>query len=471
MCTRQATAIEPPARVSDDASRGTDAAASPAAPIPHGVRNHVLGVTSGGLAGLANAFLQPELILAGLVYALTRSPYSVAIVTIVSKAAVLGPQLWASSLIEHRPRKMPMFVLVIWIRAAGFVGMVLAMWWLSVEVSAWSLTAFFAAYAVTMVSAGAGHVTFMEMAGRMIHPRRIGSFFGARNVLGNLLAVVAGAAVIQPVLHGVPLPWNYLLLAAIGGALAITDMTVFTRCIEQDGPAAKRRTTLGESIRRGVGWMRRDHNYRMYFWVRMAFRLNYLGLAFFIPYGEEMLARSGPAGLAAIGGVMVAVLTFSRVVGSAIWGKVADRRSFRTCIVGAGVLFVIAPAMALAAPALPEVFGVRIPLTETLLDLPLAVYLAALMCVGLAVQAQIIGGNHFVVSTAPPRRRPSYIGFMNTVTSPLTLLPLAGAWLADAAGMRTLFAVIVLGGLTTFLFGARMHPPGGDDDNERMDEE
>ena len=50
---------------------------------------------------------------------------------------------------------------------------------------------------------------------------------------------------------------------------------------------------------------------------------------------------------------------------------------------------------------------------------------------------------------------------MNTITSPLTLLPLAGAWLANVAGMTVLFAVIVLGGVLAIAGALYMQPAAG----------
>ena len=66
-------------------------------------RNHVLGVMAGALGSMAYAFLHPDLIIAGMIYALTGSWHLVAVTSIINKAGFLGPQLWASSRLEHRP--------------------------------------------------------------------------------------------------------------------------------------------------------------------------------------------------------------------------------------------------------------------------------------------------------------------------------------------------------------------------------
>ncbi|KPJ73180.1 MAG: hypothetical protein AMS14_06675 [Planctomycetes bacterium DG_20] len=185
-------------------------------------------------------------------------------------------------------------------------------------------------------------------------------------------------------------------------------------------------------------------------------------MTFFIPYGEQTLRSSGDvAGVAVLGGLMVATFKLSRLASSAVWGWMADARGDRAVLIGAGIGFTVAPALALAAPVLPEAFRLPIPMTGRSLDLPLLVYLAALVAIGAAFQASIIGGNRFLVGRAPPRRRLSYVGFLNTVTSPLTLLPLLAAAVAGHFGMTMLFAVIVAAGLLYLFWAVRVRPETG----------
>jgi len=424
--------------------------------LPHARRNYALGVASGGLAGLGQAFLHPELILAGLVYALTGEPMLVAMVTIVNKAGSMLPQLWVSTHLEHRPRKMPYFVLTAAVHAACFACMIVAVWHMAREASAPALAMFFTAYFLTCLCGGAKHVMFMDMVGRMIPGHRLGSYFGSRSFLGMILGIVAGAAMIQPLLARLEIPDSYLLLLTVGAALKITDTAVFSRCREDEGPRARRKTTIVESLRRGWKWLRTDHNYRMYFWSRVAFRINYLGLAFFIPYGSEKLRSSGGQSLAALGGILVAAMYLSRLVSSLLWGKVIDRYGYRPSLIGAGLLFLLAPVLALVAPALPATFSVYLPGGSGILDLPLTVYVLALMATGAAIQGNVLGGHCFLVSCAPSKRRPSYAGFLNTATSPLTLLPFAGALLAAHTDMSIVFVAAGGGGLLSLTSALRM---------------
>ncbi len=438
-------------------TEGAVSAAENIIPPPASLRrNSRLGIAAGAVSGIGRALLHPELIIAGLIYTLTGSPMLVALVTIINKAGFLAPQLWASSQFEHRPRKMPFFILFTVLRMGGFALLILALWLLGQKVNAFSLTTFFVAYLVICVCGGAGYVTFMDMIGRIIPPAGLGTFLGARQMLGNMLAIAAGVVVIQPILSAIDVPASYTLLMSMGAMFLLGGMVLFSRCHETDGARADRKTTVGESLRRGFGWLKQDRNYRLFFYLRMAFRMNYLALTFFIPYGTEQLRARGVGSLAILGGIMVACMQVSRVLAGGFWGRLVDKAGFRACLVTAGACFILAPSLALVAPELPAGFTWRVAALGGEINLPLAVYLTALIAMGFALQGSVIGGNYFLVRCAPQRRRSSYVGFLNTVTSPLTLLPLAGALLARSVGMSVVFVLTIVSGASYLINSIRM---------------
>ncbi len=433
---------------------------------PKGLRrNFTLGVLAGMIGETARDFIQPQLILAGFFVSLAGEDgrfqylFLVAMLTVVEKAAALGPQLLVGSRFEHFPRKRPVFITLSVAQVTAAVALVASLWLVAERSHPAARVLFFVVLFLNCAVGGALHVTFLDMMGRMIPSRRVGTFLGMRNVLGGILSVTAGALVIQPILSFVGQPAGYVVLGAIGTALIAVDLALFAMCREGSGPSARHRTTLGQSLRRGLGWLRRDRSYRAYLGTRTAFRINILTLAFFVPYGKERLAAAGGGvGVALLGGIMVAVFKLSRVVMSAVWASVADRYGYRACLVGAGICFFLAPVAVLAAPVLPTAFEVAMPWTRAVLDLPLLVYLAALVGFGAGLQGSMIGGNRFLVTCAPPHRRPSYIGFLNTVTSPLTLLPLVAVAVAYYWGMGVLFGSLLAGGLFYAIAASRMAP-------------
>jgi len=425
-------------------------------------RNRRLGILNGVIGQIGVDFLHPELILAGMITALTGNVFLVALITIISKAGMLAPQLLVGSFLEHRARRRPYYFGLLVARGFGYIVMVGSIYWMATGALSQNvgLTLFFLAYLSVCIFMGGAHVIFQDMVGRIIPIERLGGFLGTRNFVGGLLAFVTALAVLQPIVEWKAVPINYLVLFIIGGVVMIVASSIFCMTHEQDGPRAKERTTLRESLSRGVNWLRTDRNYRCYLWLRVAFRISYVGLAFFVPYGVERLQSArGASDMLALGGITVAVHKLSRVLSAFVWGKLADRREFRTCLLGAGVAFLLMPVLALAAPMLPELFVVRVPFTQTAaLNLPLCVYLLALAAWGAGTQASIIGGQRFLIGSAPPHRRLSYVGFLNTITSPLTLVPLAGAGLAAAFGIWTVFFVVAAASVFYLVNVLRMIP-------------
>jgi len=442
---------------------------------PQSRRNYVLGVLNGMIGTAAYDFLHPDLILAGLVFTLARPEsvfgeswayYLVALLSIINKGGSLLPQLYVSSYLEHRALKRPFYIALTYVRGFGAASLLAAIWWLGSGATPWTMALFFVAWLVISLAMGAGFPVTMDMFGRMIQIDRIGSFLGTREFLGGALSLVAGLLVVQPILNltdqsggGPALAYNYFWLGAIGSILTVLSMGLLILCHEEPGPRAKRRTTLTESLIRGWRWVKRNPDYRAYLWLRIAFRVNDLGMAFFIPYGKTKLERAGSGtDVVLLGGLLVATFKLSRVASSALWGWMVDRHGDRAALVGTGVCFMLGPMLALLAPMAPGVFAIPLPLTGETMDLPLAIYLAALVAIGAAYQGSIIGGNRFLIGRAPPRRRLSYIGFLNTVTSPLTLLPILAAVVAAELGVTALFVAIVGGGVLYLLAALRVRP-------------
>jgi hypothetical protein len=303
-----------------------------------------------------------------------------------------------------------------------------------------------------------GYVLFMDMVGRLIPTHRVGALLGMREFLGGALSLVAGVVVIQPILSSpIPVPLNYALLVAIGALLIAVDMGTWCLCCERPGPRAERRSSFGEMLRQGFRWLRADHNYWCYFWSRVSFRVSHLGLAFFIPYGKKQLAQEETTGgVALLGGLLVAMFKLCSLLGSFLWGRLADRHGSRITMVWGGVFLTAAPLAALGCVQLPTAFRIPLPLVKANLTLPLAGYFVALGCLAMGIRAIVLGGHRFLVTTAPPDRRAPYVGFLNTITSPLTFLPLAGALVAEAYGMSALFWGIVGGGALGLVAAAAM---------------
>ena len=421
----------------------------------HARRNYRLGVASHTIGVVANDFIDAELILAGLLYAATGSKWLVAALAIMSKLGVLAPQLIAGSLLEHKPTKMPYYIAATVARGVGLAGLVASIFMLTRGFSAASLTMFMVSFLVVSVCGSIAYVVHTDMTGRMIPWSKLGSFLGVRSFGGQAAAIVVGILVIQPILGGGS-RYSYFILSIIGGVLLMSAMAMIAMCRDHQHKTARRPSSMLISLRRGFRWLRTNRNYKLFFWQRVMFRIEYLGIAFFIPYGKDVLMKESAANIAILGGVMVAVVKATRMVASLLWSKAVDPSKCRMCLFCGGAFYALAAVMALAAPFMPPLYSFDMPWSHLQMDLPLTVYLLALACLGLAGESLNIGENLFLLTSAPGHRRLSYVAFINTVTSPLTLLPLLGAWLANWIGVQSLFVLVLASGIVTAVLASKM---------------
>jgi len=431
-------------------AEGTQAASDEPLHVP---RNYTLGIINGTLVQLGMSVMHPHFVLSAFIYEVTGSVFLAGLLGTLTPLGMRWPQLYISTLIEHRPRKKPYYVAAIVLRIAALAAMLAAMKLTgSVGGAVWVMVIFFTAYFLYRSAQGMGNLPFFDIVGQTIRPTSIGSFFGYRSLFGGIMVLLAGGFVVQPVLNGVSSPASYFILAAIGCVVLAIGWGVFAFAHEEriERPPAPR--SLRQTLVAGCRNVVHDRNYRLLFCQEFLLRLNVLAIPFYVPYGVERF------GAARMGGAFLAAFSLGKVLSSLLWGKVSDRHGHRCSLIASAVLFALSPALALLAPRLPGGFkldlaSLSIPVP---LDLPLVGYMGAVFLFGAALQGSAIARTGFLLETAPPHRRASYRAFLNTALFPVTLLPmLAGAFLRNAEGhvdvsrAEGLFALIVVSGFLT----------------------
>ncbi|MFP4027365.1 MAG: MFS transporter [Candidatus Brocadiia bacterium] len=415
-------------------------------------RNYYLGVANGTLAKLGFSFIDPHLVMAAFVYERTHSPALVGLLSALTFAGVLWPQLYISSLIEHRPRKKPFYVFMSFLRVAILLGLASSILFSAPGGSFWWLILFFVCWFAFRSAVGAAAMPFLDLVGQTIRPEKLGGFFAKRSFLGDSLSSVAAILVISPIIGHFVFPRDYAILAFIGTAVMALAWGLWSTADEEEDKNPPDRRAFGQVWRDGLSMLKENRNYRLLFFIRLMMRVNVLTLVFYVPYGVERLGAIGMAG------IFVMIMRASKLLSSLFWGRLSDRKGNRVCLIGAAVLFAANPVVALLAPQLPELFHISLPVVGTELDLPKCVYLLSLCLVGLALSGNVVGTNAFLLESAPDDRRPSYIAFLNTCTFPLAFLSLiAGALITpQGPGLEILFGVVVVSGMLTLIAAVKL---------------
>jgi len=139
----------------------------------------------------------------------------------------------------------------------------------------------------------------------------------------------------------------------------------------------------------------------------------------------------------AAAGAFTMVIAGSTIVGSLLFGYLADHRGHRLNMLLAGTFTLLACVSALVAPT-----------SEW--------YAVSFACSAASVALGGISRLPLIAELCTPEERPTYIALSNMVTSPFVLAGLLGGWIANALGFPALFMIAGAVALTASLWWLTM---------------
>jgi MFS family permease len=263
--------------------------------------------------------------------------------------------------------------------------------------------------------------------------RARGRLFAARSISGALLGIAGGAAV-SHVLAAYPYPLSFgiLFLAAFAVMMA-SYLFLMTLHEDERSNRVLMRSHWRGSLSSLLG-SRADHNFRNYLVADALMIAAGMANAFFAIYGIEKFGLSDR-----YAGIFTVAMMASMILGSAMFGLIADRFGHRINMIISASGSVIACITALAAPRVE-------------------IYLLVFICSAATVALGTISRLPLIAELSPAAMRPTSVALANVVTSPFVLSGIAAGWIADTAGYETVFyaaAFVSMAALAWLVFRVR----------------
>jgi MFS family permease len=395
-------------------------------------RNYRLGVINGVLFALGDSLSSAGLVLALLVRQLGGSLALVGLLPALQTGGFLLPQLLVGGRLQAMPYKLPLYRRAAVARLSAFAAMLVAIVATSVVPPSTGLWLIIACYCVFNFGGGTSTLAFQDVVAKVIPPRRRGSFFGTRQLFGGLLAFAIVGPLVRWLLgesSPLPFPFNFAVLCALALVSFIVGLGAFAIVKEPPQTQLGPRMRVIEGLRRAPAILRANANYRWFIISRMLTRVGQIAEPFYIIYAIEKLGLP-----ASVAGVYLALRAISGALSNLVWSRISERQGTRRLILLTGVLIVLAPALALAGPALSGTIGLED--TGLLIAMGL-VFLVA----GVATDGAGISGNTYLLEIVPEAERPTYIGLANTILGVVTFLPVLGGWLVTNIGYSGTFGI------------------------------
>jgi MFS family permease len=395
-------------------------------------RNYRLGVINGVMFALGDSLSSAGLVLALLVRQLGGSLALVGLLPALQIGGFLLPQMLVGGRLQAMPYKLPLYRRAAVARMSAFGVLLAAIFAAGSLPSNTSLWLIIICYSIFNFGGGTSTLAFQDVVAKVIPPRRRGSFFGTRQLFSGLLTfALVGPRVgwLLGAASPLPFPLNYGILVVLAWISMSIGLLAFALVKEPPQTQLGKRMRVIEGLRRAPAIMRANPNYRWFIISRMLTRVGQIAEPFYIIYAIEELGL--PADVA---GVYLAVRAVAGALSNLAWSRVSERQGTRRLILLTGVLFVMAPALALGGPAISNALGFGS--SGRLIAIGL-VFLVA----GVANDGNGISGNTYLLEIVPEAERPTYIGLANTTLGVVTFLPVLGGWLVANLGYSGTFSI------------------------------
>ncbi|MGC8876648.1 MFS transporter [Thermus sp.] len=371
-------------------------------------RNYRLAVVNGWLVWLGDAFLNPNIVLSGFAARLGAPGALIGLLPALLQAGGMVPQAFLAPWVARLPRKIVLYRRVAALRLSGVLLMALSAFLFS-ENPSLLLLGFLLGLLLNALFTGVSSLPFWEVVAKTTPQGRRAALFSARNLVGGLLAFLAGFLVREVLSLPLPFPLPYALLFALGALAYGLGWYLFGLTEEPEEAPKEARLDLKAPLLSPA--------FRRYLGVRLLLALAGLAEPFYAAYAVRALGQGKELGL------YLSLYALAFTLSNLLWARMAERGSRGVLRAGA-FLALLSPLLALLLP--PGLFG--------LVFLLQGAYLAAL---GLSTTTLLL-------NLAPPGERSAAIGLANTLAGLFAFSPVLGGYLADRLGFPTLFLLAAL---------------------------
>ncbi len=321
--------------------------------------------------------------------------------------------------IEHRRHVLPISMVLGTLMRVAILGLALSGWFLhGLPLLIAAMTFLF----LLGLFSGPQSVAFQFLLGKMIPIRWRGRLQGWRNMTGGLIAAAlsyfAGKYLVGRDVWGNGYGTTFLV-AFVLTSLGLTAFRFLVR--EPEPPTLRPRVEVRERLRELPKMLRDDRQFRWFMVARTFAIASRVAAPFYIVYASKAVAMTGST----IGTLSFAYLIADTVM-NIVWGYMADRLGFRSCLVAALVFWIGAPVLLIEAHTMTLLF-------------------VAFFGLGAANSGYQMSAQNIVFEFGSREDMAMRLAVSNTAESIMAAAgPLLGGFIAASLGYRAVFVTSIV---------------------------
>ncbi|PIP13219.1 MAG: hypothetical protein COX48_04875 [bacterium (Candidatus Stahlbacteria) CG23_combo_of_CG06-09_8_20_14_all_34_7] len=388
-------------------------------------KNYVLGILNGILMNLADSLTGSSTILPLYLSTLTRSSVIIGLGSSFHDALWPLPQIFMAFFLEGKPFKKFIYDQTALIRSL----MMFILAFVIILNPSNILWIFIFVLFIFHIFGGIAGLSFMDIIAKTISPKKLTSFWGLRVAIGGIISIGAGFAV-KLILNKYPYPFNFYLIFI--SAAIIVSVGLFSFCLAEEprDSVQKKTKSFLTFFTDGVRLLSKDRNFKYLYFIRMQLGVTAALEPFYMIYAIRILSMN-PANV----GFMIAARMAGLVSSNFLWNLIVNKKSIRHVLVAASVIGSILPTLAFFSKYNSAI-------------LYLLFFFAGIFYSGIQV-----GSPSLLLIIAPEVKRPTYIGFFNTMIAPVYFISILHGALIDIFSFSVPFILASISSLVA-LFAA-----------------
>ncbi|MDD3627207.1 MAG: MFS transporter [bacterium] len=418
-------------------------------------RNFILGVLNGTIYNFSDSLRDRYFVIPVFLLLLTDSKILIGIASAVIIAGWYLPQAFFTKWTYVNHYKMPLYRVAAYIRIFSWCMITATVCLIGKIPDYLVLILFFICLLLAYGTGGLAGIPFMDIVAKTIDQKKRSSFFAYRFITGGILSFLAGFAVKFILSENSPMkfPLNFCILFFISTIFTAVAFFIFFGVKEPPSNNELKKNIIGKNFYKDA-WktLIQDFNFRNFYLYRFFLGIGLMSIPFIIPLGIEKLGIEKSDA-----GIFLAVSAIIGIFSNIWWKKISEKKGSVQVQNITAVLLITLTGIILIAIALdrflPELMNINIAVIN-LNPSQLLLSLSAFMISSL-VFSDGMGYYNYLLEMAPENKREIYVGFINTLNTPILLLPILGGVISKYS-FGTLFILAFTFSIAAFFISKKL---------------